>query len=428
MITIHRNNDPSPETWRPPTVVLAGMGMGRRDLSVRTLEWIARAEVLIGGARHLESFPEHPGRRIPLKAPLGEALDEIDSISREERTVVLASGDPLFFGIGQRLIGRLGKERVLVFPNVTTVQALFARLGESWTDVKVLSLHGREGADEPPRWLREVLRHERLVLFTDPGNTPSRIATRLLETGIRERRLIVAEDLGLPSESIGQFSLEDASKRDFSPLNLVLIVSETSKGEKPDDSCDRPVMGIPEESFRHQAGLITKLEIRSVVLAQLQLKPDLVLWDVGAGSGSVSIEAARITRLRRVIAVEKDAGRYADLVDNIKRFRCTEVLPVHGNASHLLHEFPAPDRVFIGGSGGDLHAILEEVVKRLKPKGRVVQTVVTLDSLDSVRSFWRGKPFETSIVQLQVNRSVPIGKTLRLDALNPVFIVTNSSF
>jgi precorrin-6Y C5,15-methyltransferase (decarboxylating) len=151
------------------------------------------------------------------------------------------------------------------------------------------------------------------------------------------------------------------------------------------------------------------------------------MWDIGAGSGSVSIEATRITRLRQVVAVEKDADRYSDLVENIRRFQCSGILPVHGNASQVLPNFPDPDRVFVGGTGGDLESILEEVVKRLRPKGRVVQTIVTLDNLDSVRYFWRGKPFETSIVQLQVNRSVPIGKTIRFDALNPVFIITNSA-
>ena len=413
-----------PENWRPPMVVLVGLGMGKQHLSPHTLRWIESAEVLVGGARQLDAFPEHRGQRIPLQAPLKSALDRIESVAREFRTAVLASGDPFYFGIGRKLVSVLGKERLYSIPNITTVQALFARLAEPWDDVKVISLHGRSsGSGVPSSWLREVRRYPRIAIFTDPEHTPDRIARQLLEQGAADRRLVVAENLGLDSEVIQFLSLEEASKKEYSPLNLVAILpADDSAARSRED--DLPVLGLGENEFRHQASLITKMEIRAVVLAHLQLRANLVLWDLGAGSGSVSIEAARMVPLQQVVAVEKDSDRYTDLVDNIRRFWCGEIHAIHGNARDLPREIPDPDRVFVGGSGGDLVQILEKVRRRLRPGGRVVQAAVTWDTLDTVRSFWKGKPFELTVTQLQANRSVPIGNSMRFEALNPVFIIT----
>lgn len=170
--------------------------------------------------------------------------------------------------------------------------------------------------------------------------------------------------------------------------------------------------------------MITKMEVRAVVLALLHLEPGLVLWDLGAASGSVSIEAARLVALKEVIAVEKQVPRYEALRRNIKAYGVAEVRAVHGTAREVLAELPDPDRVFIGGSGNDLPEVLQQVSERLRAGGRVVQTAVTLDTLESARSFWSGKPFEVSITQLQVNRSVPIAESLRFEALNPVFILS----
>ncbi len=170
--------------------------------------------------------------------------------------------------------------------------------------------------------------------------------------------------------------------------------------------------------------MITKMEIRAVALALLQLEPGQTLWDIGAGTGSISIEAARIARLSRVFAVEKNRSRYSNLLENLERFGVSGVQAVCANASEAIGAFPDPDRVFIGGSGDDLGTVLESVARRLLPGGRVVQTVVVLQTLEKVSTFWKDRDFELSVVQLQVNRSVPTGSGLRFEALNPVFIVS----
>jgi precorrin-6B C5,15-methyltransferase / cobalt-precorrin-6B C5,C15-methyltransferase len=421
---IPQTQDIGPSDWRPPLVALIGIGMGKEDLSLRASRWIDRAEVLAGGTRHLDLFPDHTADMIAIESPLEAFFERIGEVSEAKRTAVLASGDPFFFGIGSRLVKHLGRDRVLAIPNVSAVQSLFARLGESWEDVRVMSLHGRAEA-QTASWLRELRRRPRMVLFTDPHHTPAWIARQLLDAGFSDRILVVAEDLGLPTEYVAWYPLDEARDRSFSPLNLVAILpaADSSEGAVGADHMG-PVLGLAEEAFRHEAGLITKLEVRAVVLAYLQIEPGLVMWDLGAGSGSVSIEAARMAALKQVFAVERDPARFSQLVENVKRFRCFEIQPICGSAPEPLNLLPDPDRVFIGGSGTDLECMLQQVAARLRPGGRVVQTMVTLDTLETARSFWQGKPFDLNIAQLQVSRAVPIGKSLRLEPLNPVFIIT----
>jgi precorrin-6Y C5,15-methyltransferase (decarboxylating) len=211
---------------------------------------------------------------------------------------------------------------------------------------------------------------------------------------------------------------------DFSPLNVILV-KPAEPGARPDRE-DKPgwIFGFGEDAFEREAGMITKMEVRAVALASLQLARGQVLWDIGAATGSVSIEAERIARLDRVFAVERNESRYTKLLKNLDKFGSRGVKAVCTRASEAILAFPDPDRVFIGGSGDDLHTILEAVSRRLLPGGRVVQTVVLLQTLEKVSAFWKDRGFELSVVQLQVNRSVRTGNDLRLEALNPVFIVS----
>lgn len=413
-----------PRDWRPPMVLLVGMGQGKEDLSSRVLRWLEYAEVLAGGKRHLDSFPDFEGEKILLETPLEESLQRLKSGSERRRTAVLASGDPFFFGIGRRLVKVLGKERLISFPNATSVQALCAALGEAWEEVTVLSLHGRLSSSRAGGWLQAVRAVGKTVLFTDPTHTPGWIARQLLDAGMADRRLVVGEDLGLPTEIIRELSPEEAENERFSPLNIVMITRDERRQSPAAAASILPVMGLPESAFEHDAGMITKMEVRAVVLAQLQLTPGLIMWDLGAGSGSISIEAARITSFKEIVAVEKNPKRYEALVRNLKTFGLSEVRAVQGRASEVLDGLPQPDRVFIGGSGEDLPGVLRKVTERLRPGGRVVQTAVTLDTLETARAFWRGKPFEVNIAQLQVNRSTPIAESLRFEALTPVFIIS----
>ncbi len=408
----------TPADWKPPLVVVVGMGMGPEDLGVEARQWILKAEVLAGGARHLENFPEHSGDRIPLKGPLQSSLDRILEVSGRKRTAVLASGDPFFFGIGRQLTGRLGKERVLVLPNVTSLQVFFSRLKEPWEGVSVHSFHGRDASADPGNWLSLLSsRSKPVAFFTDPLRSPGWMAREMIKAGCVHWEMAVGEDLGLPTERVGRFSLPQAAAAEFSPLNMVALFPMAR--EKP----QVPPLGLPEEAFQHEAGLITKMEVRVISLAHLQLQPGQVLWDVGAGSGSVSMEAARMVPSAKIFALERHPQRFEDIGENLRRFECFGVKALRGAAPEVFADLPDPDRVFIGGSGGHLRPILQGVAQRLKLQGRVVQTMVSLENLERARSFWRERGFTVEVSQIQVNRGAPIGKGLRLEALNPVFVM-----
>jgi precorrin-6Y C5,15-methyltransferase (decarboxylating) len=380
--------------------------------------------VLVGGRRHLDLFPEHPGEKVPLESPLSEAVELIGRISRNRRMAVLASGDPLFFGIGGRLSQAFGKERLFFIPNVTSLQVLCARICRPWGDVEAVSMHGRPGAAPIGDIVEKLKRGGKIAVFTDPSHTPAWIAGMLVRSGAPGCEFVVAEDLGGPCEKVSLLPLSEAAAGKFSGLNLVLILPvPRSPADQKSEQVE--IFGFKESEFAHEAGLITKMEVRAVALALLRLGPGQILWDIGAGTGSVSIEASRIAPLGRVFAVEKNESRHAMLLENLEKFGATGIEAVCGGAPEALEGLPDPDRVFIGGSGEALDEILDEVCGRILPGGVVVQTVVLLETLERVRRFWNRSGWEVSVTQLQVSRSVPTGKDLRLEALNPVFIVSS---
>ncbi len=413
--------------WTLPTIAVIGMGVSPGDLGTTALEWIASAQVLAGGKRHLECFPDHPGEKIPLASPLSESLARIGSVSMTKRTVVLASGDPLFFGIGRALASEFGAERLYVLPCVTSIQALSARLREPWDGLETVSLHGRDERGLIGKIAEKLRCGERVAAFTDDRHTPDWIAKSVLERGATGT-MVVAEDLGTPTERIREFTLREAAgTEEFSPLNIVLLRPGECHDSTADPSGSRQVFGFLEDEFEHEAGLITKMEIRAVVLAVLRLEPGLTLWDIGAGTGSVSIEASRITALKQTIAIEKEESRYLQLRENLGKFRVPRARAICGSAPGALASLPDPDRVFIGGggSGESLHDVLRAVADRIVPGGVVVQTVVLLETVADVKRFWTDRCFHVSVTQLQASRSVIIGKGLRLEALNPVFIISS---
>lgn len=417
----------SPEQWTPPLVILIGVGMDREDLSFRAMGYIEHAEVLAGGKRHLVQFPEHSGTKIPLESPLDAALEEIERVSRERRTVVLASGDPFFFGIGPILARQVGEERLFTLPNVTSPQVLFSRIAQPWDHLQTVSFHGKETRPAHLDWLRLVQEKVPLACFTAEHRSPAWIAERLIEAGQDRCVLVIGEDLGSPRERIHRLSPAEAMREKYSPLNVVAVLPEEPVSPESVSAQEErdlyPVFGLGGEAFCHQGGMITKAEIRAVVLAQLQLCDGLTLWDLGAGSGSIGIEASRTVALKEVIAVEKDAARYEDLRHNIRKLGRGAVRALHGDARAVIDDLPDPDRVFIGGAGKPMVAILEKTVQRLRPKGRVVQNLVTFDGLCRAVSFWQGASFEFSVTQVQVNRSAALGSSFRFEPLNPIFVI-----
>lgn len=445
----------NPEQWMPPLMAVVGIGTGPKTCVLEGLQWIERAEVLVGGARHLALFSDHPGEKIPFHGSMKSFVDTVDALARRRRVAILASGDPLFFGIGRYLSKTLSAERLHFIPGPTSLQSLCAALGRPWEDVRVFSLHGRESSLE---WMWFVRQGHPVALLTDEAHSPRWIAEHLIRAGWEDLCMIVGEDLGLPSQRIGSWAPQQITASDFSSLNVVLLdpsVAENGGGkadaphgisprqdmtwENPEAVLGSPstfpetryacqkkanplALGVPDTAFVHRAGLMTKREVRVIALSLLQLGPGQVLWDLGAGSGSVAVEAALLCPLKSVWAVEKVSERAQDIRLNVRRFHCGEVHVVEGEALKAVDCLPSPHRVFIGGSGGLLTPLLEAVWHRLTPEGRIVVAAVTWQSLQAVEAFSRSRGISLEALQVQVNRAVPIGSTVRLQALNPVFL------
>ncbi|MDR3557722.1 MAG: precorrin-6y C5,15-methyltransferase (decarboxylating) subunit CbiE [Syntrophobacteraceae bacterium] len=413
-----------PSEWKPPVIAVIGMGAGPQWLGGLALEWIGAAQILAGSARHLAQFDEHTGEKLFFKSPLSDSVEEIGRVSNTRRIAVICSGDPLFFGIGKTLAKRFGGERLVIIPNISSVQTLCAAICEPWDSAEAVSFHGQRGEGDMERVLEILQRGRKAAVLTDPQHTPQWIARELIQRGESQCRLIIGEDLGTESERVRSFLPSEAACLEFSPLNVLLVKPGSQVAGADLAGAPQRVFGFTEDAFERDAGMITKMEVRAVVLASLQLEQGQVLWDLGAATGSVSIEAARIARLQQVFAIEKAPARHAKLLRNLEKFGASRVKAICAEASGALAALPSPHRVFIGGSGADLGAILDTVSQRLLPDGIVVQTAVLLQTLERSTAFWKNQGFEVSIVQLQVNRSVPTGKELRLEALNPVFILS----
>ncbi len=415
-------------------LVVIGIGHdGPAGLSPEALDHIARAEVLAGGARHLAFFPEWTGDKIIFDADISQRITRLQECTAGRKTVVLASGDPLFYGIGRLLLEAFPREKLLFLPHISSLQLAFARIKMTWDDACIVSLHGR-----PMPALFPALRRgeDKIAVFTDSRNTPAAIGAFLREAGCAESypTVWVCENLGGPDERVTRWKPCELDRQAFSPLNVVILLrswdAERPRGAFPRRAWERekalPLLGIPEETLWHRTrrgDLITRREIRLLSLCYLELHPGDVLWDVGAGSGSVSIEAACLNPAMKIFAIEKDAEAYENLQANVRGFGTLGVHPIAGTAPDVFAQLPDPDAVFVGGSGGKIEAIVAAAMERLKPDGHLVINCITLDNLARGWTWLRDHDAQPQVTSVQLARSRPLGDLYSLEPDSPLFIL-----
>jgi len=403
---------------RRRAVTIVGIGDdGCKGLTSRAMDAVATAEWLCGGERQLAFFPEFRGERIVLKDGLGSALDRVAAIAAESNVCVLASGDPMFFGIGGLVVKKVGAEHVEIIPQPSAVQWAFARAGMKWDDAGFISLHGRPRSG----FLTRLKRHAKVALFTDDDNSPSRLAAHMAEHGETAWTAWVCENLAGPGERVRRFDVPGlAAATDVGPLNVLLLVRT--------DAAWRPPAVIPfmhEDAFAKRMpkrGLITKREVRLLSLAAMGIRPDSVVWDVGAGSGSIAIEAALLAPEGRVYAVEVDPEGVEICRDNLRTHAIDNVEVIAGRAPEALAGLEAPDAVFVGGSKGSMEEIIEVALERLKPDGRLVANAITLENAAEAYQTFRRRDLVPEVTLLQVSRGEPLARYLRYEALNPIQI------
>jgi precorrin-6Y C5,15-methyltransferase (decarboxylating) len=400
-------------------VSIIGMGMGPEDLTARHKSIIERADILVGGRRHLEQFNDIPAQKKPIGKDIDSILEFVRAQSKLQKIVVLASGDPLFYGIGARMAGALGARRVRIYPNISSVAAAFARIKEPWNDAAIISLHGRKNEDK----LFSALESEnKIAVFTDPKKNPAWLAARLIEKELSNFKMCVLEALGSDSERFDWYTLPKAAKMKFAEPNMVVLKRSPLKIK----STHQIHPGAPDNWYDHPGGLITKSEIRAITLSKLRLAPDHTLWDLGAGSGSISIEASRFIKKGKIFAVEKNSDRIENIKNNRKRFKVRNLKIVHAVLPAGLSGLARPDRIFIGGGGKDLKTIVTAAAKCLKPGGRIVINTVLIPNLQAVMAALDRLKFETEVIQVQINRSRQMPWAERFEAQNPVWIVSGS--
>lgn len=395
-------------------IFVIGAGVeGHEGFGQRALDLVEQAELLVGAPRLLDLFPDFSGRTLPVDDNLGEVLAALQAATGS--AVVLASGDPLFFGIGRSLLRNLPARELEFVPNVSSVQYAFARIREPWDDAIFVSAYGRglQGAVD------QIVAHDKAAVLTDATHTPQAIARELIERGRDGYAAWLCENLGTDAERIVTTDVHGLLEIEAAPLNVLILIKQFDAGGEGAG----PALGIPDEEFATVKSQITREEVRAVSLAKLRLRHDMTLWDIGAGSGSVSIEADHLLPNGKVFAVERNPQCQTFLKQNLKTFNARNITLVDGEAPSCLEALPDPDRVFIGGSGGNLWGILAAADVRLPSGGRIVLNAMTLDTLTAATEFFENAGYGLEVTTVNIARTRPLTDYKMFEAFNPVFVV-----
>ncbi|WP_040677218.1 bifunctional cobalt-precorrin-7 (C(5))-methyltransferase/cobalt-precorrin-6B (C(15))-methyltransferase [Nitratireductor pacificus] len=392
-----------------PWLTIVGIGEdGVAGLSSAARDAVGDAEFVFGGHRHLALAEALiAGERCPWPSPFEKAIDAIEAL-HGRRVCVLASGDPFQFGVGATLARRIdaGEMRVLSAPSAFSLAA--ARLGWPLQAVETVSLHGR-----PIAPIRPLLHPScRILALTSDGKAPAAIAALMTEAGFGGSRFHVLEALGGPRESHAAFTAGTVGDRRFDDLNVIAIEVVAA----PQARVLPLGTGLDDALFEHD-GQITKPEVRAVTLAALQPRRGQLLWDIGAGSGSVSIEWMRQHGSLSAIAIEADAARAGRIGRNAEAFGVPDLRVVTGAAPQALGDLPAPDAVFVGG-GGSAPGVMDAAVAALAPGGRLVANAVTLEMQAVLLE--RHAALGGDLVEIAIARAASVGGMTALRPSLPV--------
>jgi precorrin-6Y C5,15-methyltransferase (decarboxylating) len=400
---------------------LAGLTAKARDL-------ILSADLVLGSDNTLSLMPELKSERYRIGADLHEVVRTVES-NASKQLVIVAGGDPLFYGVARYLCDRLGKDRFEVLPHVSSMQLAFARVKESWEEAYLTNL-ATHSLDEV---LERIRTAEVVGLFTSEKEEPPTIAKQLLARGLDYFHAYVCENLGAPDERVTQGELSDIQSMEFSSLNVMILKRKPGRPDAPPlraltqpGSLHFRRFGNPDDVFaqsRPKSGLITQAEVRAISLAQLDIQPGSVVWDVGAGSGSVAIEAAQLAHPGMVYAIEQDAADYHLILANVQSFGVRNLKAIHGTAPAVFAELPAPDAVFVGGTGREIGRLLEAALTAIRPGGRLVINVATLESLNTTYAALKNLARPVQVLLVNISRGTEQLETLRFEAVNPTFLL-----
>ena len=386
-------------------IIIAGVGLGADSITLEACEAIKQAEVIFGAPRLTEPYKDFPVRVYPVYLPddVAARIEAEDA----ENFVVLISGDVGFYSAATGLCNALSEYSVRLIPGISTVNAFFARLKMPWQDSAFVSVHGRDTD------IIYAVRRNRLT-FCLTGNNAAELGCSLFNAGFSDINIYVGENLGLPQERVYETTVQELQDMNLPSLTVLLFVNENFD--------DRILSGLPDGLFTRTDKIpMTKSEVRAVVLSKLCLRPDSICYDIGAGTGSVSVEMALSAYRGRVYAIERREDAISLIQQNSRAFHLGNVIAVHGEAPDILSDLPVPDAVFIGGSGGELCQIIDAVLSK-NPEICIVITAVTIETVSAALAAFNSAGIEPEIVQISTTRIKKVGGYHMMDAQNPVTI------
>ncbi len=395
---------------------------GLTGLTGRARELLQQAQLVLGSEPTLAGLRELKAELVPIGADLHEVVQVLENNLGKKRMVVVAGGDPLFYGVARYLCDRLGKDHFEVLPHVSSMQLAFARVKESWEEAYLTNL-----ASHPLETVLDRIRTADTVgLFTSETDDPPRIARELLARGLDYFRAYVCENLGGPDERVTQGELAEIADIEFGALNVMILRRKPGRPDQQGSTTGFRRFGNPDDVFAQsqpKCGLITQAEVRAIALAQLNVQPANVVWDIGAGSGAVAIEAAQLAYPGMVFAIEQDVADYHLIVANAQTFGVRNLRAIHGTAPGIFNGLPTPDAIFVGGAGKEVSHLLEGAYNALRPGGNLVVNVATLESLTAAYTTLQHLARPVQALMVNLARGTEQLEAIRFEAVNPTFLL-----
>ncbi len=395
-------------------IYVISCGISSTSVSEDTKKIIATVPIIAGGKRLLDMFANDSHEQIIIGAHALETVKNIITRSKNQDIAILASGDALFHGIAGTLDKEVDNSEYVVIPNITAFQALCAKLKQNWSGFELFSIHG---CNAVVPW-RKMLSAKQAIIYCDNKMPAHAVAAKFIEKypGASARKAVTCTDLGMDNEIIHSGTLKELANLETAGLSILMLKNPVFSTRLPFLS-----LGLEDSHYEHEKNLITHPETRAVILSKLRLRGG-VMWDLGAGSGSVGIEAAGLCKDLNVYALEKSPERVKNIIDNEEAEGLGNHHTVSGNILEKLDSLPDPDIVFIGGGGKDIKGIVNAAFKRLNEKGRIIVSAVTLETVASLNSVLKEKVEE--VVSVGISRSKSAGSLTMMKAENQITIFT----
>lgn len=389
-------------------VYIVGIGPGSKEYILpHAIKVLESSDEVIGFGRAINSLDFIDSKKVKVNK-ISEVIEYLDE-NKHKNIAVAASGDPLFYGITNYLKSNYDGE-ISIVPGITSFQYLAAKLNKPWQNAFLGSLHGREQS-----FIKGVLENNLSIWLTDSKNSPEALAKTLLQNGLNPY-IYVGENLSYEDERVESGTAEDIKNKEFNGLSIMIVEREEV------DLKDKELHFIKDEELIRGNCPMTKEEIRILSIAKLNLREDSYVLDVGAGTGSISVQAAKFCPYGKVVAIEKDEDAIDTIKKNVDKFKLNNLELIEGEAMEVISNIDCSfDSIFIGGSGGNIEDIIKEYGKKLLPGGKMILNFITINNLYKAMDALKKLGYKVSCTQVSISKTK--GESYMLFGNNPIFII-----